>query len=266
MKIASILLSLCPLWLSNCVSVDPKKSTDDLVALWSPIIAYLNQGDVLESHTSMDLKELYNEELAQIDEKWRTKKNQTNSELKKHEFFYEQIKKLNLKEFKKPTTNPKNEYLAIASLVIHQVENHPTASSKNVWAYEQGSQIGFCFGRAMLVHYYLLKSGVLPKDIVKVFALGDLFLGGQFWRFHVAMAIKSPKGLIVVDPLYGEPTGIDQWMNNVASIEIKHPLSRARFYLTDPRKFMPTSGIYALKDMMHPVLLPYFSDLVHNLP
>lgn len=266
MRIAPILLAINVFWLANCLSVDQKKSSNDKPSLWPRVIDYLNQNDVIDAKTSVDLKELYRNELTDLDEQWLKKAGSKNEPIKKHEFFYEQLSLLNQHELSALPLSSAQDYQAIASAVIKKVEEHPSASSKNTWGYDQSGQIGFCFGRALLAHYYLLKAKVLPKDILKIFALGDLLVGGQFWQFHVAMGVRDRSGLLIVDPLYGEVTSVENWMNNIKSLEIKHPLSRARFFITDPRKFMPTSGIYNLKEILRPELLAYFNDLIHNLP
>lgn len=226
----------------------------------------------MESRRSEDLSDRYHQEVAHIETQWSksdTKAaadNQENAK-KKHQFFHEHLEKLNSEEQKIfSLRNQKQESRrALLADILYRVESHPVAGSKRATVYDNQLQIGFCFGRALVMHYYLLKAGIPQQDILKVFALGDFKIAGQFWHFHVAVVVYDNGQWIVLDPLYGELATFQDWMANVQSLEIKHPFSRARFYLTDPRKFMPTSGSYDIKSLQQDGLEHYFSDLVLKL-
>ncbi len=252
MKLAYILFATSFFWLLNCKSLEQKNEKS-----LSSVISYLNQG---KDFVGLNLTLEYQKELLTLEKTW----GHAMDDLEKHRFFHEKINRLNMKEFEK-VAKMAPDYEALAKKVYNQVESHSSAKIANTFSYQDADQIGFCFGRALLAHYYLLKAGVPQKNIVKIFALGDLVLSGQFWRYHVAAAIKNKNSLLVIDPLYGEVVDIKDWVTNIASLEIKHPLSRARFFVTDARQFMPHSGSYDLKNMLQPELKPYFSDLFKNL-
>lgn len=264
MKLALVLCALSLTWIQSCVIIE-KKSTnsDEFPRLWSSVIDELNQ-EVTNSHLLKDdLHALYADELSQIAILFQNIKATTNKNI----FFHEHLMKANELSFDKLGFDMKSSKnsMHLAAKILAQIETHPIASSKYIRAYDADEQIGFCFGRALLAHYLLLKAGIKAQDIQKVFALGEFRLGGQFWRFHVAVMIESPEGYIVIDPLYGEPALLKDWCKNVSSLDVKQPLSRARFYFTDPRKFMPSTASYALELLSPPELKPYFLDLGRSL-
>lgn len=258
MKLFTVLCLILPLWLLDCATTAQKKSIDQR-SLWKPIIAYLHQSGSIKDYDFDDLSDLYASEISDLEAK------AMKAHVTENQFVFEEIEKLNQHEIEKLDHKLTIDYKDIAKNVLKAVESHPIAKSSMAAAYDQTGQVGFCFGRALLIHYYLLKAGVLPKDIFKVFALGDLFLGGTYWQFHVAVMIKSAGEFLVVDPLYGEIAQVNDWMANVKSLEIKHPLSRARFYVTAPQKFIPKSGPYAPEAFDRAELSAYFFDLVKSL-
>ncbi len=263
MRIATILCLLLSVWLTNCAAMQKNAiNRNSFEAIWSPALEMLNHGEKQGSYLGDDLSKLYAKELVHIGDLW-SKSEQ--AEGKKNQFFHDQIALLNGQEITATHTELRDSYRDILSSVLKEVEAHPTASTKNVYNYDEGDQIGFCFGRALLVHYLLLKHGIPRNRIRKIFALGDLLLIGQFWRFHVAMAVEDKQGLLVVDPLYGEPAMVKDWMDNVEMLDVKRPLSRTRFYLTDPRKFMPASGEYSIDLLKQPELRQYFEDMAAML-
>jgi hypothetical protein len=132
--------------------------------------------------------------------------------------------------------------------------------------YKEGGQVGFCFGRALYLHYLLLKSGVPQNELAKIFVLGELKFGDTFWRFHVALMVRDKaQGFLVVDPLVGEVIGYREWMEKNAAYDVKAPNGRSRFYVTDARKFMPAFGEYDAAQLKEPVLRKYFEGLVQSL-
>jgi hypothetical protein len=268
MKHAIFIYTTWAFWLSACTHVIQKDDTTNrFEELWNPILLFLNQGPAMESRLSEDLSDRYLKELAHIETQWSKSDLEMTDSKKKHEFFHEHLAKLNSDEqIIFSIHNQKQESRrALLTDILHRVESHPVTGSKRDTAYDNQLQIGFCFGRALLTHYYLRKAGVSQKDIMKVFALGDFKMAGQFWHFHVAVVVNDNGQLTVIDPLYGDPATIQDWMANVQSLEIKHPFSRARFYLTDPRKFMPTSGNYDTRSLQQDGLEQYFHDLALTL-
>ncbi len=158
------------------------------------------------------------------------------------------------------------DFLSIASRVQKNVTHHPVAGLAATRALLRSSEIGYCFGRALLAHWELLRAGVPQSEIVKVFAMGDLNLEGQFWKFHVATGVRDRgHGLLMIDPLQSKVLPIEEWVVRVQDYDVKRPFSRIRFYLTDPRKFLPSGGMYGLNELNDPILHAYFARLGKSL-
>src|SRR5690606_14822446 len=98
-------------------------------------------------------------------------------------------------------------------------------------------------GRALLSHHLLIEAGVPAGDIAKIFTVGQLRFDGELWQYHVAILVRdSQHGFVVVDPLHAAPLPYPEWLDINQAYGIKHPLSRVRFYVTDARKFTPSTG------------------------
>ncbi len=187
---------------------------------------------------------------------------------RKNRFFHDQAQSLNapLLPWIQSASAGAADHRTLAERVLKHVAKHPIASIESTLLRKRSAEIGFCFGRALLVHYELLQAGVAPSDLVKVFALGELTVEKQHWRFHVAVGVRDPKdGILIVDPLFPEVRGLAQWMGEVAAYDIKHPFSRTRFYVTDPRKFLPALGAYDKAQLTEPILRSYFTALAKTL-
>lgn len=156
--------------------------------------------------------------------------------------------------------------LSLAEAVLNTIATHPVTSPSNAHQYDKGEQIGFCFGRALAVHYLLLKAGVSPCDIFKIFAMGALMVHHQIWHFHVAVVVRDAEhGLFVVDPSFAQVLSITVWMKEVERYDMKYPHPTTKFYMTDPRKFLPSPGPYDAAIMGGPLLCDYFTLLGHLL-
>lgn len=163
-------------------------------------------------------------------------------------------------------TSSDTEYAMLAAQVRKDVTAHPVAGIAATHGLPNSGEIGYCFGRALLAHRELLRHGVPQSELVKVFALGELMMEGQFWNFHVAIGVRDRQhGLLIVDALQERVLPVSQWMERVQGYDIKKPFSRVRFYLTDPRKFLPASGRYDQKELNDPHLRAYFSRLAKSL-
>jgi len=150
----------------------------------------------------------------------------------------------------------------IPAAVLREFDSNPVLSLANIHRFENGEQIGFCFGRALALHYLLLKAGVSSCDIYKIFAIGNLMFNYQIWHFHVAVLIRdAANGFVVVDPSFGQPLSVDDWMKSVEKHDIKYPRSQTRFYVTDPRKLVPSAGVYDAQTLGGPILREYFTFL-----
>lgn len=261
--------TLLPFLFLNCaLSGNKKFSNDAFVKIWTPELALLTKAPCESSpHLEDDLLGTYRNELLTIQQNWQQvpKSGNTKKELRKKEnqFYFNHLHTLNsnaLLELKKSYFS--RSYRDQAQNILKKVSEDFTSSSRYIHDYQSGDQIGFCFGRALLIHYALLKSGIPQDDIRKIFAIGDLLVGGQNWEYHVAVMVKdSDLGFIVIDPLQPALTGYEDWVKEVEAHSIKTPYSRIRFYITDPRKFLPNSSIYSLAALSEPILKDYFWEL-----
>mgnify|MGYP001552327170 CR=1 FL=1 len=191
--------------------------------------------------------------------------------LQRNVWYHRQVQNWNEPLVKKLTEIPEagspiSDHSRVAASVWEKVRENPVARLDNVRSYPQGNQVGYCFGRAMLVHLRLLQAGVPQKDIAKIFTLGDLLVGQELWRFHVAVMVRDPRfGFVVVDPLQNKVLAIGKWLDVNRDYGVKRPYSRVRFFVTDPRKFVPGLGRYDLEQLQNPALKPYFEDLAKTL-
>lgn len=62
-----------------------------------------------------------------------------------------------------------------AQNLLDHVTDHPIVGNRSAGHYDHdGGNVGFCFGRAAYVHMALLKMGVHPSRILKIFSMGGL--------------------------------------------------------------------------------------------
>jgi hypothetical protein len=216
----------------------------------------------------------YAEEIRQISQAWNESPQKRSASLKtvlrktKNTFFQDRVHALNapLTQWIQQAAIAAIDHRGTSVRVLKKVVHHPVASIEKTYLRKRAGEIGYCFGRALLVHHELLAAGVPQGDIVKIFALGELSVEKQLWNFHVAVGVRDPKeGILVVDPLFAEVRGIGQWMNEIEAYDIKAPFSRTRFYPTDPRKFLPAFGAYHKDQLTDPILSTYFQALLETL-
>ncbi len=249
---------------------------------WIPILNRLNSSTPerppsFTQKVNEDLLQLNQKEMRSIEADWKIiseknpVKNKTDFRRKKNQFFHEKVTALNAQALaalnKTIIENPSEEnYRKLARKTLARIESNPLTRTENVHQIKDGNQIGFCFSRALLIHYWLLQEKVPQNAIVKVFVLGELTLDGTFWQFHVAILVRDPiDGFIVIDPLQNDILPYKKWLEIASTYEIKTPQSRARFYVVSPTKFLPAYGAYHLDQLEDPVLKPYFLELGESL-
>ncbi len=246
---------------------------------WPQILLTLNQEPGAHPRLERlddDLLALYKAELKAIDDAWsKTEEGKRDKKLMESKrlanvFYHEHVQELNDQAFAKlnqdkPVTIGK-DYFALGESVLKSVRSNPVARLESSQSFDPSGQLGFCFGRALLVHYELLKAGVKQEDLGKVFVAGQLRVGAQMWNFHVAVvALDSKKNYLVIDPLLEKPVSLSEWRAITSAYDIKGSLSRARFYVTDPRKFLPATGRYSLQLLTEKHLKKYFDELALSM-
>lgn len=261
--VSSIWLISCAAHLKASVETQPEHT-------WQPVLAELNRDPKSEMSflfsASINLEEKYKQEILLLNKEWQQLhlNSTANKNAKQKNLFIHQ--KINLLNEQNTALlfaqNLSSKYQSQAQQVLESIEKSAVASVHNVEHFSEGTELGFCFGRALMAHFLLLKEQVPQRHIFKLFALGDFPMHGHLWRYHVAVAVADAEdGAIVIDPLYEKVLPIREWMQKISSLEIKQPISHARFYLTDPRKFMPASSIYEISWLTQPELRTYFSAL-----
>jgi len=151
-----------------------------------------------------------------------------------------------------------------AEQVLASVNRHPVVGPKASRKYDTWDQmIGYCFGRAAYIHWELLRRGVSPEKIGKIFAVGGLkqkIANGFYWDYHMATIVRAVDNWWVIDPLLGKLMKVEPWMNEVNQMAAHSP-SRLRFYLADAIKLHPIPGAYSLERLLIPEYRGYFQDL-----
>jgi len=235
-------------------------------SLWTPLLATLNKSPSAPLPASQQLADDLSA-LNQAEMKAIKAKAPKGSRDVVNRFFHDEVTKLNdaaLAPLKAP--NAGKDYGKLAEQALAKVAANPVAKVESTQSYDATGQVGYCFGRALLVHLFLLQAGVPQDDMLKIFNLGDLIVEKQPWKFHVAVLVKDAKaGWLAVDPLQGKAMPYEEWIAANKLYDVKKKLPRARFYTTDPRKFLPSFGMYDLKQLEDPVLKSYFADLAKSL-
>jgi hypothetical protein len=151
-----------------------------------------------------------------------------------------------------------------AGEILNSISEHPVVGDSALHRYDRDEfNVGFCFGRAAYAHIELLRKGVHPKRIGKVFAIGKFQFGKAAWDFHVTTVVRGPKNeWWAIDRATStqiEP--IEVWMSQVErlSTHATHPL--VRFYFSDAVKFHPLYGAYGADNLYFPYFNNYFVDL-----
>lgn len=141
--------------------------------------------------------------------------------------------------------------------------SHPIVGDKGIKKYTgKNRQLGFCYGRATLAHVELLRRGVMPESIRKIFVLGELMYGQEVWELHIATLVKNPSGSWwVLDGLFEGVLEVKDWYQKILKIGINKKFPKIRLYVTDPVKFLPVTGPYDQKDMYKPEYNGFFQDL-----
>lgn len=260
-----IFLSLL-FWLFACQS-QPKNLVNNFADLWFRPLRLLNQQSANKNFLYDDLNKIFAQESELIKNEWR---NSRKNSLQK-EFYFEKIKALNENTLKPFSRNIKFDFASHPKAnfyrqIIESINQNPITSIHSVYGYQYGDQIGFCYARAMYAHWLLLKSGIAQDKIFKIFALGNFRWGATIWHFHVAVLVQDDElGFLVIDPLNQDIAQINDWTLMVARLEINSPWPRARFFITDPRKFMPQSGPYNLDQIKLAPIENYFFLLGQDL-
>lgn len=140
--------------------------------------------------------------------------------------------------FQRPTSIS----LAYAKNLHRSMFQHPVVGQEAIQYQRQTVKIGYCFGRATYAHLALLKLGLDPRSILKIWAVGPLQTATDAWDFHVATIARGPQGEWFAMDTYNETAiPVGQWMSLFNSLSTD---GKVLFFVTEPSKFTAELGSY----------------------
>lgn len=216
---------------------------------------------------AIDLLKSYENELKQIKRKM-SKKLTVEKQNIEISLALDLRNKIELDKIKKYVPeNPGQKVQAVSDIqaqsVLNAILSHPIVSDAGARKFDKGNQyIGYCFGRATFVHLELLRRGVDPRSIGKLFAIGPLYFKGRIWDFHVATVVrKTGGGWLAIDGIDNENLEIESWTKKIVQWSTNRNHPTVRFYFSDAVKFHPTAGAYNLEKLHSPHYNGYFIEL-----
>ena len=151
---------------------------------------------------------------------------------------------------------------ALIQSVYRELVEHPVAKEQNVSPFDPNGDLGYCFGRALLVHSLLRKKKIPQRDIAKLFIVGKLTYRHLMWDFHVTTLVRGQdKGWWAIDSLYEKPLPATEWMKRAENLATNQKRPEVLFALTDPRKFQAGHGSYRAEHLRNPSIYSYFKGL-----
>ena len=81
--------------------------------------------------------------------------------------------------------------------------------NKNHYCYDTKGTTGFCFGRATITHMEAIVRNIHPDLVKKIWIAGDMGM----WGHHVATAIYTERGWMVLDTNIGKAVSMDYWID-----------------------------------------------------
>ena len=149
-----------------------------------------------------------------------------------------------------------------AQKILKELRSNPVIGDTAQGHYDATAETGFCFGRAAFVHFALLKLGVKPEHISKIFVMGGLYRDGTGWDYHVATAALGAEGQWwVIDSLVDDVLPLQAWMQQVSKWDGNRINPRIRYYFTAATKFQPIYGTYEAPRLRSPIYKGYFENL-----
>jgi hypothetical protein len=142
-------------------------------------------------------------------------------------------------------TDKRLDYLSIdvVKKILESIENHEVVSTDAIEKYDQdGTDIGFCFGRGCYVDMMLTHIGVDRDSIKKIWAVGSMESGGSYWQFHIGTMVRlNDNRWVTIDNVVNRVVDAETWYQNFLSENRNKDL---RVFVTDGDKFTPSLGKY----------------------
>ncbi|HXH32122.1 MAG TPA: hypothetical protein VNJ01_15060 [Bacteriovoracaceae bacterium] len=139
---------------------------------------------------------------------------------------------------------------------------NPVVSSTPVVDYDPEKRgIGYCFGRAMFSHLYLMINNFNRSNIKKAFIIGPM--GKGVWAWHMVTIAQSadPEGKeiwLALDPNFGRPVELKEWYNHWLTTSDNGKL---RLYITESSKFAVSAFKYNEATLANKFYHGYFLDM-----
>lgn len=129
--------------------------------------------------------------------------------------------------------------------------------------------VGYCFGRAALVHFRLSKAGLRQEQMAKIFVFGLLLHRNSIWKYHMATLVKGVRNgeqvWWVIDSLFPKVMDVQAWTREVSKFSVVTGNADIRFYASAPEKFLPSFGEYSLERLQRIEYRGYFESLGKQL-
>ncbi len=257
-----------------CISPGYAKEVSAQRSEWTGVLSQLN-GDLdpsSKNNVNIDLLKFYKEELSSITKEWAKQNNDKTSKSysdKKNTFYMNSVEQKNKDEFldlqKSAATATADIDEAFMQSVLDDASAYRFFDQSKTVATTAEIAIGFCFYKALMVHYFLLQRGVAQKHIKKIFAVGPLVYQPLVWKFHVAVAVQANGKTWVIDPLVKKLSTVDDWQKDLQTYSAEKPYPRLRFYATEPQKFLPNSKEYTWELIDHKKTKKYNPEFLSYL-
>jgi hypothetical protein len=241
---------------------------------WLTILSKLNQNidKSLASRLEANLLTTYKDELHLISEEWAKQNADKASKSyneKKNIFYMNAVEQKNKNDFVSLQTAAERASSEVDEALMQEVLNDASAytflKTPSSVATVAEIAIGFCFYKALMVHYFLLQRGVAQKHIKKIFAVGPLFYQPLVWKFHVAVAVQAKGKTWVIDPLVKKISTVEEWQKELQTYSAEKPYPRLRFYIAEPQKFLPNSKEYTWELINHTKTKKYNPEFLSYL-
>ncbi|MAF77824.1 MAG: hypothetical protein CME60_06645 [Halobacteriovoraceae bacterium] len=124
-----------------------------------------------------------------------------------------------------------------AETLFQDMKNSPCVRNLNRYQRDDVT-IGYCFGKATLVHMTSLIRGVNPHSIKKIWIVGETT---GWWGHHVAGMVKGENGKWwVMDKDAGELVDHETWIHLFSRLKKNKDLM---IFVTDPERFGPANNV-----------------------
>ncbi len=163
-----------------------------------------------------------------------------------------------------PTDRKKPRHLSVENgqRIIDESIKNPVVSSTPVVNYDPDSKgIGYCFGRAMFAHLYLVLAGYNRANIKKAFIVGPMMKRAWGWHMVTIVQSKDAEGKeiwLALDPNFGKPVEMKEWYDYWLTTSDNGKL---RLYITESSKFAISTGRYNDRTLSNKFYHGYFKDM-----